>query len=235
MSEEKTEFKINFNSDALSLIRNLATINPMLLLESEDNKLKIDSRNPENTIAFEVEMSSDNFSFEGESVAFYDYKEFYTLLSSFKTPEIYQNNDILEIKSGKSKLTYYMANVDIIDKEYNYVDFRETHAKIKLSEDSLKKIKSYIMLLGADNVSFGIKDNKLSIKLFSGEKQPMYEDEWDLEESNGDTFEIEISKDIFTKSPEVEYTIHFHSAGIIKFEYKSNDIVLNLYTAQHEG
>ena len=41
---------------------------------------------------------------------------------------------------------------------------------------------------------------------------------------------------LFIKSPDNNYDVHLHSAGIVKLEYlNDDDITLSIFTAQHEG
>ena len=230
--------KVTYNDEALLLIRKLAEINKKLTIKkSEDGKhILINSQNPSRSIVYELKAPIDFFDFEGDTISFFDYKEFFTLLSVNDDPIISQNGVKLEITKNRAKLQYHLADLEAVeDEDEEYVAFEESHATVKITAETLKTFKTMASLTKAEELTFKVEGDKLLIKLFNIDTEPSYEEDFDLESPATEDFEFVVDPEVIKLAPENDYVIDLHSSGVIKFTYKNNiNIDLNLYIAESE-
>lgn len=231
--------KVKYDNKVLSLLKNLSEINKKITIEkSEDgNSIMIHSRNPSNSVAYNFKAPINTFNFEGDTISFFAYNEFYQLFSVHDEPSIHQTVNTLEIKKDRAKLKYFLAEKDAlkIEEEHDYIKFRNSKASFILSSEKLKKFKTMVNLIKGEDLKFTVKDNKLLINLFYEENHPSYEEEFDLEESVSDDFTLNVTADIIKFIPENDYKIDLNPDGIIKFGYiNDNKIELDLFVSQYE-
>jgi len=230
--------KIPYNNDALSLMRKLSDINIQLTIKkSEDkSKIEINGNNPSKSIIYEFKAPVDFFDFEGDTISFFDFKEFFTLFSVNEEPIINQNSTKLEIVKNRAKLEYHLAEIDAFpDEDEEYVEFEESNASFKITAETLKKFKTMASLTKAEELTFKIIGDKILIKLFYEENQPTYEEEFDLSEPASEDFELKMDSEIIKLAPENDYKVELNANGVVKFHYINNiNIELDLYIAESE-
>lgn len=229
--------KLKYNNKTLALINQLSSINKRLVIEkTEEDDIEINTRNVSQSVAYLLTAPKENFNFDGDNIAFYDYSEFFKLFSVHDDVTIKQDVNNLVISKDRSKLKYFLAEKEAILTEDNpYIVFEESNASFSLSSETLNKLKTMCSLTKASDVIFKVSGDKIFITLFCQKDQPSYEEEFDLNETAEEDFEITVESDIIKFAPENNYEVDLNSTGLIKFNYlNKDDIKLELYVAESE-
>ena len=241
MADKKTDVK--YNKEVLSLINELTKINTKLLIEKEEvdkkeepKKILIDGKNADTTIAYKFSTDIENFTFDGEEVAFYDFSEFYELFDVLETPKVVQiNNDKFEIKKNKTKITYFISDSEAVGSGFSEINFQDPDFTFVVSEEQLKDLRKMITLIQADTITISIEKGQVNVKLSSGEKNNSYETQFETEDDCKEDFSVTTETDAWEKIPEGTYDIQVKSEGIVRFKYLENDKVsLDIYAAEIE-
>lgn len=239
LEEQAVEVKeITYNKDCLNLINSLSNISEKVLVEKteEGQFIKIDGKNKDTTVAYKFNAPVVDFNFDGDTIGFYDFPEFFTLVSEFDEPVITQvNDDKVQISKGKAKLSYHLADEEAIKKPFQKIKFEDPDAVFTLTEANFAKISSMIGKLKAENVSIIIEDNEVRLRLFTGGRDNEFEETFEISDSSGEEFEITLTNEIFTLAPKGDYTISVKEEGIVQFNYENEDgFDLKLFTAEIE-
>jgi len=243
MTKEVQPQDVTFEKKTLELINELTKINTKLMIEHEEvekgkepENIIIDGTNPDTTIAYKFSAPKEHFEFEGDEVAFYDYSQFFELLSVFDKPKISQIGDEkFEIKQNKSKITYFISDSEAVDVGFSEVDFKDPELSFCISDEQFKDLRNMLRLIEAENVTISVAEDTVTVKLSTGDKDNSYETQFKTEEWDGTEFSITLSKDIWEKAPEGSYDIQVKQEGIIRLKYLENDAIsLDLYTAEIE-
>ena len=232
--------QVTYNDEALLLIRKLSEVNKQITIKKSEDKqfIEIHSQNPPQSIQYDFKAPVDFFDFEGDEISFFDYKEFFTLLSVNDEPIIKQNDTKISIIKNRAKLDYHLASIEALETEEEdeeYVAFDDVHATVKITAETFKKFKTMASLTKAEELTFKVEGNKLLIKLYHEETEPTYEEEFDLESTATEDFSLVADAEVIKLAPDHDYKLELNSNGVIKLTYLNNiNIELNLYIAESE-
>lgn len=231
--------EVTYNKDTLTLIRKLSEINTELTIEkSEDGKLvHIIARTPSRSLAYEFDAPIDMFNFEGDSITFFDFKEFYTLFSVNDDPVLKHDTYKFEIVKNRAKLVYFLGEREATDEdEYEeVVEFESSDASFKLTADTMKKFKTMISLTKAEDLILEVEGDKVLIKLYYQESQPTYEESFDLDEPAKKDFKFIVDTEIIKLSPENDYIVDLNADGVVRMKYLNDkNIDLNIFISEIE-
>lgn len=230
---------VKFKKETLNLINDLAAINNQIVIgkDEKDKNAVIKSANPAETLAYIFTTKKDNFSFDGDELAFYKFSEFYQMLSCFAEPTINQNLNKLVISEKTAKLNYLLTDASIIQKGPSSIKFVNPDYSIKIEKAGLAELEKMVGLLETENVSISIKKNsaKATIKLFNSDHNNSFEKSFTLDEKNGqEDFEIKFSAEIFRYAPKEDYTVDIKKEGILRFAFENENANVQLFTAELE-
>jgi hypothetical protein len=230
--------EIKYNENIIDLIKHLSAINQQLMIQKteDESEIELRTRNAEQSIGCMFKAPIESFNFVGKEMTFFSYEKFYSYFSLYENPKLMQEDNRIKISSNKSTIYYYLADPKAVDVDYDYIEFGETDATFTLTAKEFKEIKSTILLINTEKINLNVKEDKLKIELYDMENKQNSFSEFDIDNVSGKDFNIEISKEIFIKAPELDYKIHLNSDGIIKFHYiNDQNIKLDLYTTELEN
>jgi hypothetical protein len=236
--------EVKYNKEFISLLNNLSIINKKFIINKKDNKIRVDGKNEGVTVAYTFNCDAENFDFDGEEIAFYNFSEFYDLFNVYKDSSLnYDSNyGLLEIKdnNSKSKIKYYTADPEIVPKTFDFLKFDSFDYKFYLNSEEFAYIRKMVGLVDAKKVKFSLKNGEFKLVLFSDEKNPTFEKTFEIEASSEldvstDSFSLVTPPDIFLFSPKGDYEIQIRKAGVFKFGYAHDTFDLNLFSAIEEN
>ena len=226
--------KLEYDKEILSLINDLSTINPSIILEKNGDQILINRTNPATTIAYRLTTDASGLNFEGDEIAFHTYQEFYQLLTCFEDPSIKQNDNKVIISEKNSKINYLLSDADTIKRGPKEFLFTDADIELELSSVDIKELVKMIGLLNSNKVILSCKSNKIDVCLSNSDHDNSFNKVYDATSEEIEDFELVISTDIFTLSPKGDYKISVKKEGIAKFELMHEKVKLDLYTAEIE-
>jgi len=230
--------KIKYDKRTLELINNLSRMNSKLSIEkSEDGKfVYVNGTNVDTSVFYGFKVSSDRFDFEGEQIVFQDYSQFYEYFNVLESPDIFQDDEKFEIKKGKSRISYYLADPDIIDETFDGAEFEDPDYTFKLTKEELKHIQKMINLFDAEKVTLTIENKKITLKLSKegNEKDNFYETDFECSYANDEEFSLPLKISIWDNSPDGDYVINVKEEGIVNFSLVEEGVSLELYSGEIE-
>jgi len=236
--------EVKYNKEFISLLNNLSVINKKFIINKEDEDIKTDSKNDGCTVAYTLSCKLDNFNFDGDNVAFYDFSEFYDLFGVYKDCSLNHDDTtgLIEIKdnTSDSKIKYFTADPEIVPKTFKRLKFDSYDYRFWLSTEEFVYIRKMISLLDAKKVKFLLKKGEFKVVLFSGEKNPSFEKTFEIEpfekdsDFSTDKFNLVLPPDIFLFAPKNDYEIQINKEGVFKFNYIDDNFDLSLYSATND-
>jgi len=225
--------KVDYNKDVLSLLNDLCAINESVIIKKEEKKLLIQRTNNAKSVAYRLIMEPNSFNFDGDTVAFYKFPEFFQLLSCFDTPELHQSNEKLIISKDKSKINYLVSDAETLMKGPSKIRFDNPESTFELTTSDMKELKKMIGILAAKNTKISCSSSAVNITLYNNNHDNSFSKGYSAKSS--EEFEYSISSDIFTLIPEGDYIVEVIKAGIVRFTLKRENISLEVFTAQIDG
>jgi len=246
--------QIKHEHSFISLMTELANINPQLIFNNEDGLVSTKAmENQEKSICYFLNAPIDYFGFESESLAVIDFKRLVSYYNTFTTAgktetedlptlSVEYNNDnavIMYIKSDKTKSSFKhrLASEDVIVKpRFNKIKFKSVDAKLVLTEDQVVEIDKMMRLTSADRIKWGYEGDTCNLTLFNTRTNDTWENKYLLSEEASKTFEMTTMAKGFGFLPTGGYNIEVSVEGIMSFEQKrEDDISLVLYIAKTGG
>jgi len=234
MSDKLTN--VTFNKDTMDLIGELGAINSQIIVEKDEKKqnILISRKNPATTIAYIFKAPVDHFNFNGDNIAFYNFPEFYQMISCFDQPTIKQNSNKIIVSQGSAKINYVLTDAETLKKGPGKVNFSGPDATINLPSDELKELEKMIGLFGALGVELTVKDNSVVVKVFNDDYDNSFQKEYKSVGKNKSNFSLKISSEVFVLLPKEDYNLEIKKEGIVRFSFNKNGTELDLFTAELE-
>jgi hypothetical protein len=227
---------VNYNKEIINLFNDLSAINPQIVFEKDEKKENVIIRrtNASGSIAYFLLTPKDNFDFEGDELAIYNYPEFYQMFSCLDKPVIKQTGNKILIIKDSARLNYLIANPEAVKKMKPKVVFNDADAKIIFSHDDIKEIQKMIGLVSAEYVEITTDGNKMNLRIFNTSHDNSFEKTYDMAEESKAKLKIKISKEIFTILPKENYSFEVKKEGIVKFSFDKENVSLQIFTAEIE-
>ena len=251
--------KMKFNKEYLNFVQSLSTISESIIFKKaietnvgfiskteaeaiedikiidDKEKIFISSENDSSTIKYFLFAKPENFEFDSEEIAFYNFNEFYNLLQVFTTPDIEQKENKITISEGKTKIKYLLSDAEVLKRGPKKLLIKDkSDVKFVLTKEQLKELKKIISLLGSAKCQFEISKDKLICKLFNDSHDNSFEKEYEIKEKNTDELSMIISSEIFTLIPDLDYTIEIISEGLIIVKYQNKEFAIRFFVAEKE-
>jgi len=242
----KTTVKeVKYDSDLLSLLNDLCSINESIIIKKDDNKknLEVQRSNNAKSIAYRLGMNPEVFNFDGESIAFYKFAEFYQLLTCFDTPDLHQSDSKLIVSKDKSKINYILSDPETLSKGPKNIKFENPQVSFQLTSSDIKELKKMIGLLVAKNTRFTCSDKKVDITCYNSGHDNSFTKTYETDTLKKE-MSFPISSEIFTVIPDGDYTIELmekvlpnkKEVHVTRFTLQKENISLEIFTAQiNEG
>lgn len=239
MAKTNTPTKVEYNKDILSLLNDLCAINESVILKKDDKKLTVQRANNAKSIAYRLNMNPEVFNFDGDSVSFYKFPEFFQLLSCFENPDLHQSESKLILSKDKSKINYLLSDPETLSKSPSNINFTNPQVSFKLKSADIKELKKMIGLLTAKNTNFSCSNKKVDITCYNSNHDNSFSKTYPTD-TNTQDLEFSISSEIFTVIPEGDYTIELvqkltpqkKAVHMVRFTLEKKDISLEIFTAE---
>lgn len=230
---------MKFDREVFNVVKQLTPITKMIVFKKgKADDLFVKRINDNSSIVIELSATADAFSFDDEAVGFYDFSEFYDLVSVYEQPEIRQDNDMIIISQDKTKIKYSLSDLESLNignnKEFNGIDWNAaggTKAELKLSVIQLKELRKMVGLLKSTMVSFKTKKTSkggvVVISSYNKGSKDVWENEYELESVDKE-FEVVLPSDIFKELPDKDYTIGLNE-NIVKFAFGSEKVNVEIF------
>lgn len=228
--------KVPYKSETIDLLNELSSkISSSLILTKDNDRLKVNRTNPAETISFFFSSPVDDFNFNDEELAFYNFPEFYQLFSVFTDPIIKQNNDLLIISKDKAKIKYKISDPEVIAEGPKGFNIKaDLSCKFKLTVEDLRNLRKMIGLVSAEKATIiRNSDSELSIILGNETHENSYEKTFEVE--SNDEFDFDIPSELFSVIPDGNYSIELYSEGIVVLNLiTENEVSLQILTTELE-
>ena len=147
--------EITFKPEVLSLIGDLITISSSTIVWRDEENIRIAMSDSNRTLAYIMKVPFDYLDVPAD-IAFYDYKEFYSLFGSIKDSSLFLNeeNSKILMSSSKIKIEYSLSPIEKVnlasdDKPLSpkKIPFANPEYEFSLDSKTLAEIKKAISLL----------------------------------------------------------------------------------------
>ena len=230
--------KVKYKKRALDLVNNLSLMNPKLKITKTDDEehIYINGVNEDTSVSYQFKVPVGSFDFEGDEIAFHDFSHFYEFYSVLENAEITMDDEKFEMKSGKSKITFFLSDPEIVEETFDDVDFEDPDYKFNISSSQLKHIQKMVNLTGAEKLVLSVADETVTLKLAKEDKDNFYETDFETSESNGEEFSLSFKKTLWDHAPDGDYTVSVkEDSGVIQFSLQNEtDVSLDLYSGEIE-
>lgn len=235
--------EVVFKPEVLSLVGDLISINSSTVMWRDDENIRIAMAEPNKTLAYIMKVPFEYLDIP-TNIAFYDYKEFYSLFGSIKDPSIFINEEGMKItvSSAKSKIEYSLSPIEKVnigsdDKPLSpkVIAFSNPSHKFVLDSKTLAEIKKAIQLLKLkteDIIKLHIngEESFATFKIANDDNNICWDSMIPTENLNGDkdVFDLVLFSDHLTKIPsgytyDVQISTNGSSAGIVRFKIDGID------------
>lgn len=235
---------INYKKNVLSLVNDLSVVTPSVIFKKENNQIVVRRANMAESIAYELKTKKEIFDFLGDELAFYNFPEFYQILSSFTEPNIKQKIDnqneddeitTFLISKDKSRIIYKISDISSLrpnPSEFPSMD--DNDLNFIINGDDLKELQKMKGLINASNLKINMSDGILKLELFSNSYDNSFDKEYIISNSKVEKINMVISTEILSVLPKGDYNVKINTEGIITFTLKNDDIELVIITAELE-
>lgn len=221
---------MNFSKGTVAVLKNFATINPSILFKAGDI---ISTVSPLDTIATRAQVK-DTFE---RDFAIYDLSRFLGTLSLFKeTPDITVNDTQLQLKSGKQRAKYTLAEPSMIKAKnaYRTITLKDIIATLQIKDDINTIVKASGTMQLPDCI-FSSDGDKLFCCL-SDSKNPTSDIfEIEVEGSTSKEFEIKLKVENIKLMDGINYTIQVpDSKRVLQFSGLNEDVNIDYWFAAEQ-
>ena len=247
--------EMNSDPKFISLMTELAAINPQLIFKQADDKVSVKAIEAKNkSVCFFLDAPATAFGFESESLAVIDFNRLVSYYNTFnvagKTAETtstpvlsveYSDDEateaiVMHIKSSKQKAAFRhrLANEDVIVKpNFSRIKFPSTDASFALTKDQLDDLNKMQKLTSADRIKWAFHDSVCTVTLFNTRTNDTYENDFIIDASVETPFDFTTVAEGIGLLPDGGYKIVVSKAGIMSWtQDRTDDINLELYIAK---
>jgi len=249
--------EMKYNDKFISLMSELAAINPQLIFkkkEDDADTLSVRAIAPDKSVVYFLEAPKDYFEFDSNSFSVIDFNRLVSYYNVFNNPNsdpklneiplmsIEYNNDqceesvVLRIKSSlrNASMKHRLANEDVITKPtFSKVKFPSVDAVVNLTEEQQKTINARLKLIGADRMKYAFNGDTLTLTLFTTKTGDTYSEDFQLENAVTENFELVTPATGFALLPVGNFKVNVSKAGIMEFKQIRDDAIdLSLYIAK---
>lgn len=229
---------IEFDEIGFEIINSLTSVNNSVLFEKNNGRVEVKSASVDKSIAYIFSAPETTFDFKEDSIAFYDYRSFYSLIKLFDNAVLSGDDTNIFIKSGKRKATFRLSDKDLVKKTFNGINTAGVDAELRLDVETLKKIRSIAThpSVNADRIKMDIVDGDLLYTVYNTKYTAnKIEDTLPINNLSKERFSVNLSVVDFIKIPLANYTVNFYEAGVVNFSMDRDDeITVQVYIAEME-
>lgn len=228
--------KVDYNIKLFDIIKDLTSISNQVVFEKDGDNVIVRRADAEASIAYQLGASASCFDIK-DSVAFYNYSDFYSYLKAIDSPDLSFKNDILTIKSTGAKIEYILSDPESIKAGPKSINFKDADIKFVLSSDDLDQFAKMISLIEPKKAKITSDGKKVSIKIFSNLQlhDNTFEKTFDVVEPVELDEEIDfvIFSSTFSNIPlKRNYEIEIKKDGFLKISLVNEDLSLGIFTGK---
>jgi hypothetical protein len=233
----ETVKEISFNKETLSLIKDLTVICNSIVISKQGDNITISQSNNSQSLGYILTCNKDNFNFDGEKIAFYDFREFYQLLDVFQNPMLKQDGRFIKMTDSTTKINYLLTDEETIQSGPEELDFGDVDSSVAIEASTIIEIRRMLSACfsqsnpGVDvKCKVSAKKDKIIMTFQKEEFDNSFERTFECE--NEKEFEFVLSADMFTDVPKGNYTIDFYSIGMARMTLKNENIKVEIFTGE---
>jgi len=235
--KNKDRVEITFKKDVLSLIKDLTVISNSVVLNKSEDSIIISQGNSCESLGFILKTPLNSFSFTGEKVAFYDFREFYQLLDVFQNPTLVEDGRHIIMSDQTTKINYLLSEEDTIECGPTNIDFGSPDASIDIDSSVLNDIRKMLNAMFAQSnqavpirCKITVKKKKVIMTFYKEEFDNSFERTFECDSSKD--FEYIASAEMFTDVPKGSYTIDFLEIGMTRLTLKTDAAKVEIFTGE---
>ena len=210
--------KMKVSENTLQTLKNFASINPNFVAKGQK---AVSTMAEAKNIVANAELDIDIPA----TFAIYDLNEFLNVLSLVDEPhiEFLDQHAVISDSSGRSSVTYYYSDPDILTKSDKEIIMPEAEIKFKLDASTLGRIKRASAALGHENVRITNKDGTITLTVM------------DKENSTSNTFSIDVTGT--STLADMEVFINIANLKLIAGDYdvQISSKYISLFTKEDTG
>ena len=236
--------KVDYNIKLFDLIKDLTSITNQVVFEvgldddgNENDTIIVRRADAEATIAYMLSAPKECFDIK-DSVAFYNYTDFYNYLKLIGTPDLgFAENNTLVLQGTNSKIEYVLSNPEGIKAGPKAINFKNPDIKFHLSSEDLDTIIKGISLIEPKKAKITSDGKTVSVKIFSNLQlhDNTFEKTFEVTEPTelDDPIEFVIFSSTFQNIPlKRDYNIEIQSRGFLKVSLIDDELSLGIFTGQ---
>lgn len=233
--------EVKFKSEFLDIVKDLSSINNEILIEKNDDEVFIIRQDAGASIRYMLNAPLDYFNFPNETVAIYNYAEFYKFYKCIQDPKIFMSEDMMSITDDSATIDYKLSDPNTLSKngKCKPIKFPNPDIIFKLSKQDLDTITKMVTSFSAKHAKIYGDEHEFYIKIIANDNQNSFIKKFDFE-NNSDfdgEFNFVIFADTFRSIPQKKnYEVSIVNKGYVKFHVENeNDIDLDLITTYVTG
>lgn len=232
--------KIEYSVELFDLIKDLTPItNSVIFQKDEDENVVVCRSDSESTIVYRLVAPKNYFNFE-DTIAFYDYNNYYQYLKAFKDPSLLMKDEktiLIRSNDGNATTEYLLSDPEAIKAGPKAINFKDANVKFNLSSYDLDQIIKMITLIDPKKAQITTDGNKVKVKIYSNMNlhENTFEKVFDIEEKNDldDEIDFVIFSDTFQKIPlKKNYSVEIKKEGFVKISLINDNVNLDVYTGK---
>jgi len=223
---------INYKRELFDLINDLTSISPSIGFECDETSVIVRKCDEERTIPYILTAPIDYFGIT-ETIAFYNYPNFYSFMDMIKDAKLTYNGNVLNIDGATTKINYTLSDEGSIINGPSSIAFNDADYTFVLSRDELDEIVKMKNLVKAKRCIITCDDDVVKLKMYTDEtshsvvKEFVGDNVSDIE----DVIKFEVSADRFSHlPPKRDYTVHIKKEKFMKFSLMHDEINLDIYS-----
>ncbi|MFA5484930.1 MAG: hypothetical protein WC260_01650 [Candidatus Pacearchaeota archaeon] len=225
--------KINYKSEFFSLLNDLTTINKSIIIDCDEN-ISIKRSDPDESIAYILEVSKDYFDLNTDKIAFYNYMEFYQFFNTMDSPDLSIKDNKIILTKGKTKINYLLSNPESIKAGPRKINFSNVDFGFNLDTSTIDELNKMHSLIKAKRCVFTTDKDEITLKIFNNDKDNSFEKVLPLDRISdcSDELDFKIFSETITKIPSKRnYRVSIKNPGYLEFALIDDDINLKIYSA----
>ena len=224
---------ITYKKEFFDFINELTAINKSIGFERVKDRIVVRKSDADQTLPYIISAPSTYFDIE-ETVAFYDYSNFYRYLNTLKNPTISIKNEYINIESKSTKINYLLSDEDGIINGPKKVDFEHGDVRFILSKEDIDDIVKTNGLIKGTESHISVNGTTVTITTGSSGSDNSCEKVFQAERVDGgsdEDFEFTIMSNRFDVLPSKrDYCVDLSCESFMRISLIHDELEFNIYS-----
>jgi len=224
---------IAYKKELFDFCNELTSISKSIAFERVGDRVVVRKSDANQTLPYIISVPSEYFDID-DTVAFYEYSNFYRYLNTLKTPKLDIQNEHILIQGNGVKINYLLSDEDGIINGPKKVDFEHGDVRFVLRKEDIDEIVKINGLVKGTHANIKVVDTTVTITIFSSGSDNSFEKVFEAERVDGgedDDFEFTIMSNRFDVLPSKrDYTVDLSCEAFLRISLIHEEIEFNLYS-----